>query len=52
MLQKKMEGMTMIVMTQMTELMKEDIVSQDMRKADYVQVQIDIVPRRAASPVG
>ena len=52
MLQKKMEGMTMIVVTQVAKLVQEDIVLQHFRQTDYIQVQIDIVPRRAASPVG
>lgn len=44
MLQKEMEGMSMVMMTKMTELMQEDIILKNFRQADYVQIQIYIVP--------
>ena len=51
MLQQKMEGMTMVVVAQVAEFVQEDIVPQDMRKADYVQIEIDIVACRATAPI-
>ena len=44
MLQKKMESMTMIVMPQMTEFVKKDVVLQHMRQTDDIEIQIDIIP--------
>ena len=52
MLQKKMESMTMIVMPQMTEFVKKDVVLQHMRQTDDIEIQIDIIPSRTAAPVG
>ena len=45
MFQKKMEGMSMVVMLEMAEFVEQDIVPQDMRKPDYVQIEIDIASR-------
>lgn len=42
MLQKKMEGMPMILMAQVAKFMKQDIILKGFRKADYVKVQIDV----------
>ena len=44
--------MTMVVMAQMTQFMKKDVIPQHLRKAHYIQIQIDIASGRAASPVG
>ena len=52
MLQKKMESMTMIVMPQMTEFVKKDVVLQHMRQTDDIEIQIDIITGRTAAPVG
>ena len=52
MFQKKMEGTTMVVMTEMTEFVQKDIVAKRLRKPHDIEVEIDIVLRRAASPVG
>ena len=41
MLQKKMESMTMIVMPQMTEFVKKDVVLQHMRQTDDIEIEID-----------
>ena len=42
MLQKEMEAVTMVMVTQVTKFMKEHIVLEDLRKTDDVQVQIDV----------
>ena len=51
MLQKEMKGLTMIVMTKMTEFVKEHIITENLRKTHEIEVEIDIVPGRTASPV-
>ena len=38
-----MEGITMIMMAEMTEFVKEDIISQNLRQAHDIKVQIDII---------
>ena len=52
MLQKQMKGMTMVVMTQMTQFMKKYIIPQDIGQPDNIQIEVDIVSGRAASPIG
>ena len=42
MLQQKMKAMTMVRMAQMTEFMDKHIVLENLRKTDYIQIQIDI----------
>ena len=51
MLQQKMEGMAMIMMTQMAQLMKKHIVLQDTRKTHYVQIEIDVSFSGTAAPI-
>ena len=51
MFQKEMKGLTMIVMTKMTEFVKEHIITENLRKTHEIEVEIDIVPGRTASPV-
>lgn len=52
MLQKQMESMTVIMMPQMAEFMQQNIILQSPRKTDYIQIKIDIIPGRAAAPIG
>lgn len=52
MFQKKMEGMTVVMVTQMTEFMEHDIVAKGLRKTHEVQIEVDICLGRAAAPVG
>ncbi len=52
MLKQEMEGMAMVMMPQMAEFMEKDIVAEDVREADDVQVEIDVAAGRAAAPVG
>ena len=52
MLQKQMESMAVIMMPQMAELMQQNIILQSKRKTDYIQIKIDIIPGRAATPIG
>ena len=42
MLQQKMECIAMVMMPEMTQLMKQDIISQHIRQTDYIQIKIDI----------
>ena len=42
MFQKKMEGMAMVLMAQMAEFMKENIVLKDLWQTHYVEIQIDV----------
>jgi len=51
MLQKKVERLAVVLMAQMTEFVKEDIVLKHGGKADDVKVQVDVAFRRAASPI-
>mgnify|MGYP006923227072 CR=1 FL=1 len=44
MLQQKMEGMAVIVMTQMTKFMKKDIILKHLRQTDNVQIEVYIIP--------
>ena len=44
MFQQKMEGLTVVVMTQVTEFMQQDIVAKDRRQTHNVQIKVDIVP--------
>ena len=52
MLQKEVEGMAVVVMPEMAEFVKKDIVPKRVRQTDYVQIEIDVPSGRAASPVG
>ncbi len=52
MFQKKMEGGAVVMMSQMTQFMEQDIVAQNRRETDDVKIQVDVVPGRAAAPVG
>ena len=52
MFEQKMERMTVVVMTQMAELMQKDIVTKRGRQTDDVQIEIYVVSGRAAAPVG
>ncbi len=52
MFEQQMEGRPVVMMPQMTEFMKQDIVAQDMRQPHDVQIQVYIVLSRAAAPVG
>lgn len=40
--QKKMETVSVVLMTQMTKLMQQNIILKDFRKTDNIQVQIDV----------
>ena len=51
MLKQKMEGMSVILMTQMTKFMQQDIVLKDLRKTYYIEIQIDIAFGRTAAPI-
>ena len=42
----------MIAMTQMAEFVKKYVILQDLRQADYIQIEIDVVLCRTAAPVG
>ena len=52
MFQKEMEGMAMVVVTQMTKFMQEDIVLKDLGKTYYVEIQIYVIACGTAAPVG
>ncbi len=52
MLKQEMEGMAVVMMLQMTEFMEQYIIAEGVREADNVQVEIDVVPRRTAAPIG
>ena len=52
MLQKQMEGLSMVMMAQMTKFVQQDIVTERGRKPDYIKVQINIVTSRTTAPVG
>ena len=43
MLQQQVEGITMVVMTEVAEFVEEDIISHDLGKAHKIEVQIDII---------
>ena len=51
MLQQKMEGMAMVMMAQMAQLMKKHIVLQDTRKTYYIQIEIDVSLSGTAAPI-
>ena len=51
MLQKKMEAVSMVLMAQMTKLMKQNIILKDFRKSDNIQVQVDVRACGTAAPV-
>lgn len=42
--QQEMEGITMVMMTQMAEFVEEDIISEHLRETHEIEVEIDIVP--------
>ena len=42
MLQKQMESMSMIVMTQMGQFVKKNVILQNARETDYIQIEIYI----------
>ena len=44
--------MAVVVMPEMAEFVKKDIVPKRVRQTDYVQIEIDVPSGRAASPVG
>ena len=52
MLQKQMKSAAVVMMSQMTQLMQNNIITQDMRQTDDIEIQIDIIPGRTAAPVG
>ncbi len=52
MLKKEVEGMAVVVMAQMAEFVEKDIIAQEDRQTDYVQIQVDVSTGRATSPVG
>ncbi len=52
MLEQEMEGRAMVMMSKMTQLMEQDIIAQNSREPDDVQIQVDVIPGRAAAPVG
>jgi len=52
MLQKQVEGIAVVMMLEMAELMEKDIVPKRVRQTDDVEIEIDVSPCRAASPVG
>ena len=52
MLQKKVESMSVILMTQVAEFVKKNIVLKHARKTYNIEIQIDITLRRTASPIG
>ena len=51
MLKKQMESVSVIVMTQVTELVQKDIILQDKRKTDNIEIEVDISLGRTASPI-
>jgi hypothetical protein len=52
MLEKKMECVSMVLMAEMTEFMKQDIILQDIRKTDDIEIKIDVPFCRTAAPIG
>ena len=42
----------MIVMAQVSEFMKDDIIADGLGKADQIEVEIDVAEGGAAAPVG
>ena len=40
--QKKMEGMAMVLMAQMAEFMKEDIILKNLGQTYNIEIQIDV----------
>ena len=50
--QQDMEGVTMIMVAEVAEFMDEDIVLQDLRQTDEVQIEIYVRLGRTAAPVG
>lgn len=51
-LQQGMEFGTVVHMLEMAELVEDDIVAKVLRKAHQIKVEIDVLLRRAAPPVG
>ena len=52
MLQKKMEGMAVVLVTEVTEFVQKHIVLKGLRQTYYVQIQIYVRLRGTAAPVG
>ena len=50
MLQKKVEGMAVIRVSEVAEFVKKHIVLQGLGKAYYIEVQVDVSLCRAAAP--
>lgn len=51
-LKQQMKGMAMVMMAQMTQFVKKDIILKDLRQTDYVKIEIDVRLCGAAAPVG
>ena len=51
MLQKKVEGMAVVRVAKMAKFVKKHIVLQDLGKAYYIEVQVDVSLCRATAPV-
>lgn len=47
-----MKFLPMIAMTQVAEFVQKNVVLQDLRQTDDIQIEIDVVLCRTASPVG
>ena len=52
MLQKEVEGMTVVLMAEVAELVQKDVVLEHARQAHDAEIQVDIAFGRATSPVG
>jgi hypothetical protein len=52
MFQQKMEAFAMVVVTQVAKFVEQNVIAQHKRQTYYIDIQIDIVPGRAAAPVG
>ena len=52
MLQKQMEGVAMIQMAKVAEFVQKDIILEDARKTDNIEIEIYIAFGRAAAPIG
>ena len=51
MFQKQMEGLSVVMVAQMTELMQKHIVTQRGWQTNDVEIEVDVVPGRATAPV-
>ena len=49
---QQMKSMAMVMMAQMTQFVKKDIILKDLRQTDYVKIEIDVRLCGAAAPVG